>query len=49
LDDGRIVGCGTHAALLQSCEVYQEIYASQFKSPTGAAAKSENSQKGGEQ
>lgn len=31
LDDGAIVGIGTHEELLQSCEVYQEIYESQFK------------------
>lgn len=31
LDDGHLVGRGTHAELLQSCEVYQEIYESQFK------------------
>lgn len=31
LDDGRLVGHGTHAQLMQSCEVYQEIYESQFK------------------
>lgn len=31
LDDGRAVGIGTHEELLQSCEVYQEIYYSQFK------------------
>jgi ABC-type multidrug transport system fused ATPase/permease subunit len=31
LDDGHLVGHGTHAELLQSCEVYQEIYESQFK------------------
>ncbi|MCI2046269.1 MAG: ABC transporter ATP-binding protein/permease [Faecalibacterium sp.] len=31
LDDGHLVGCGTHAALLQSCAAYQEIYESQFK------------------
>ena len=30
LDDGRLVGAGTHEALLGSCPVYQEIYASQF-------------------
>ena len=29
LDDGRIVGEGTHEQLLQSCEAYREIYASQ--------------------
>lgn len=31
LDDGKIVGKGTHAELLKSCEVYQEIYYSQFE------------------
>lgn len=31
LDDGKIVGMGKHDELLDSCLVYQEIYASQFK------------------
>lgn len=31
LDDGEAVGMGTHAKLLESCEVYREIYDSQFK------------------
>ena len=30
LDDGCVVGIGTHDALLASCPVYQEIYASQY-------------------
>jgi len=30
LDDGVLVASGTHDALLESCEVYQEIYYSQF-------------------
>lgn len=30
LDDGRCVGLGTHNELLESCEVYNEIYSSQF-------------------
>ena len=30
LDDGKMVGIGTHEELLRSCEVYQEIYYSQF-------------------
>lgn len=30
LDDGKAVGLGTHEKLLQECEVYQEIYYSQF-------------------
>ena len=31
LDEGEMVGSGTHNELLETCEVYQEIYASQFK------------------
>lgn len=31
LDDGELVGMGTHEELLKTCETYQEIYASQFK------------------
>lgn len=31
LDDGEAVGMGTHTELLESCEVYREIYDSQFK------------------
>lgn len=31
LDDGKIVGLGTHEELLVNCEVYQEIYDSQFR------------------
>ena len=30
LDDGAVVGMGTHEELLRTCSVYQEIYASQF-------------------
>ena len=30
-DDGKIVGQGTHDSLLKECQVYQEIYNSQFK------------------
>ena len=30
LDDGKLVGNGTHDELLESCDVYQEIYYSQF-------------------
>ena len=30
LDDGEIVGKGTHEELLQSCEVYQQIARSQL-------------------
>lgn len=31
LDDGQVVGMGTHQSLLKDCEVYKEIYESQFK------------------
>jgi ABC-type multidrug transport system fused ATPase/permease subunit len=31
LDDGVVAGMGTHDELLKNCEVYQEIYYSQFK------------------
>ena len=31
LDEGEMVGLGSHKELLETCEVYQEIYASQFK------------------
>lgn len=34
LDDGHMVGCGTHSELLERCPVYQEIYESQFKKPS---------------
>ena len=30
LDDGELVGFGTHFELLETCEVYREIYHSQF-------------------
>ena len=30
LDDGKIAGAGTHEELLKSCEVYQQIAASQL-------------------
>ncbi len=37
LDDGKAVGIGTHGELLGSCEVYQEIYYSQFPEQAKAA------------
>ena len=40
MDDGQIVGTGTHDELLGSCETYREIYESQFKKEelTGGAS-----------
>ena len=34
LEEGKAVGMGTHESLLASCEVYREIYQSQFKEVT---------------
>ena len=31
LDDGELAGMGTHAELMGSCEIYREIYESQFE------------------
>ncbi len=38
LDDGEIAGLGTHEELLASCEVYQEIYYSQYEKGGAANA-----------
>jgi len=35
LDDGEVAGMGTHDDLLASCEVYQEIYYSQYPDKRG--------------
>ncbi len=40
LDDGELAGIGTHAELMESCEIYREIYESQFETKkTDAAVK----------
>lgn len=36
LDDGLLVGKGTHDDLLETCQVYQEIYYSQFPKETAS-------------
>ncbi|MBE6760247.1 MAG: ABC transporter ATP-binding protein [Ruminococcaceae bacterium] len=36
LDDGELVGSGTHEQLLNSCPAYREIYDSQFKKEAAA-------------
>ncbi len=38
LDDGEVAGLGTHEELLASCEVYQEIYYSQYEKGGAANA-----------
>ncbi len=35
LEDGRLVGMGTHETLLEGCEVYREIHDSQYKKEVG--------------
>ena len=37
LEDGRIVGYGTHKDLIDSCDVYREIYDSQFSDIKGGS------------
>lgn len=37
LEDGMLVGQGNHGQLLESCEVYQEIHASQFRGQEASA------------
>ncbi len=39
LDDGKAVGIGTHAELMKSCAVYQEIYFSQYQKDEKGGAK----------
>ena len=29
LDDGHVVGLGTHEQLMESCSIYREVYESQ--------------------
>ena len=36
---GMLAGCGTHDELMRSCEVYQEIYYSQFPEERPTAGK----------
>ena len=31
IDKGEIVACDSHEKLMQSCEIYQDIYRSQLK------------------
>jgi ABC-type multidrug transport system fused ATPase/permease subunit len=35
LDDGKVVGKGMHAELLENCAIYREIYDSQFSGESG--------------
>lgn len=46
LDEGEVVGMGTHDQLLESCEVYREIYDSQYQ--TSGNLKDKEAKKGQE-
>jgi len=35
LDEGAVVGMGTHDELMKTCPAYEEIYSSQFKKEAG--------------
>ncbi len=53
LDDGEMAGIGTHDELLENCEVYREIYFSQYpeerlKAAGANKAESQETEKGGE-
>ena len=39
LDNGRLAGCGSHAELMYTCPIYQEIYYSQFPEERPAQGK----------
>lgn len=36
MDDGKIVGIGTHSQLIQNCQMYKEIYYSQMDKEVSA-------------
>ena len=38
LDDGKVIGMGTHDELVKNCEAYEEIYTTQIGSQMGSAA-----------
>ena len=42
LDDGSLVGTGTHDDLLEHCSIYQEIYYSQFPEERNKGRKEAN-------
>ena len=48
LDDGEMAGIGTHEELLANCDVYKEIYYSQYPEERLKAAKASGNRKGGE-
>lgn len=47
LDDGKIVGIGTHEELRKTCEVYEDIYESQYGNGAGKKDAAGNGVKGG--
>ena len=46
LEDGEMAGIGTHAELMESCEIYREIYESQFETKKNQNAAGAETEKG---
>lgn len=46
LEDGEMAGLGTHAELMESCEIYREIYESQFETKKNQNAAGAETEKG---
>lgn len=46
LDDGNVAGMGTHDELLKGCQVYQEIYYSQFERTDESGKKEDKTHEG---
>ena len=44
LEEGKIVGLGTHDELMQTCPVYREIYYSQYEQEVKRDAYAESKQ-----
>ena len=46
LDDGKVIGMGTHEELMKTCGAYEEIYTTQMGSQMGSAAAIEEANAG---
>ena len=48
LGNGSLVGCGTHEFLMETCDVYREIYFSQFPEARATYAQTGEQTEGGQ-
>lgn len=48
LGNGSLVGCGTHESLMETCDVYREIYFSQFPEARATYAQTDGQTEGGQ-